>query len=392
MSDSTVGKRIAAQRKIARFTQAKLGRVAGYSTSMVSKVEQGREAPSDGFVAAVARALDTAPERLTGGPPWTVIEEDGPLEGIGELRAILAEGQYVTATEPPPLAHLAAGMDAIDLAYRNDQGRVAMAQLPAVLRALYGALHAAPADHRAPVYTLLAAAYYTAQRLLRRFGFLSLVPTALDRLDWSSADADDPLYAALAKVERARILMYHDGGELGMRLVEQSLDLIEGATPGANAVRGFAHLSGSVVAARGLRPGIAAEHIAHARELAPLMHGESDLYGTLFGPANVGIHACAVALESGEPDRAAREGAALVLPPGLAPPRAGHHWQDVARANLLAGRPGDALIALRRAREVAPQQTRLHPSVRETYLGIVAAERRRSESTGAFGAWLRITP
>ncbi|MEV0359708.1 helix-turn-helix transcriptional regulator [Nocardia sp. NPDC050697] len=392
MSDSTVGKRIAAQRKIARFTQAQLGRIAGYSTSMVSKVEQGREAPSDGFVAAVARALDTAPERLTGGPPWAAIEEEGPLEGIGELRAILAEGTYVTGTEPPPLADLAAEMAAIELAYRNDHGRVALAQLPGTLRRLYGALHAAPVGHRAPVSTLLAAAWHTTERLCRRFGFLSLSLIALDRLDSASAEADDPLYAALARGQRARLLMYHDGNDLGLRLIEESLDMIEGSTVGANTVRGHAHLCGAVVAARGMRPDTARDHLEHARGLARPLSGESDLYGTLFGPANVGIHACAVALESGEPDRAAREGAALVLPPGIAPPRAGHHWQDVARANLLAGRPGDALTALRRAREVAPQQTRLHPSVRETYLGIVAAERRRSDSVGAFGAWLRITP
>ncbi|MFC3964820.1 helix-turn-helix domain-containing protein [Nocardia jiangsuensis] len=380
------------QRKMARYTQAKLGRLAGYSTSMISKVEQGREAPSDGFVAAVARALNIAPERLTGSPPWETIEEDGPLDGIGELRAVLAEGRYVVPLEPPALDVLRSEMAGVDLAYRNDQGRVALARMPGLLRQLHGALHAASADRRGAVLSVLCAAFVTTERLCRRFGFLTLAPIALDRLEWAAADADDPLYAAQAKIKRARVLMYHGGNELGLRLVDEGLALVEGSGEAPNAVRGYGHLCGAVVAARGLRPGTAAEHIARARELAPLMPGESDRYGTLFGPVNVGIHACAVALESGEPDRAAREGTALVLPPGIAPPRAGHHWQDVARAQLQAGRPADALAALRRARAAAPQQTRLHPSVRETYLGIAAAERRRSESTGAFGAWLRITP
>jgi len=124
------------------------------------------------------------------------------------------------------------------------------------------------------------------------------------------------------------------------------------------------------------------------RDLA--MPGESDLYGTLFGPANVGIHSVAVALEAGDPDRAAREGSSLVLPEEIAPPRAGHHWQDVSRAWLMIGKPDQALAALNRARWVAPQQTRLHPSVRETVYGIAAAQRRQTNSLTGFASWLGV--
>ncbi|MET8423899.1 hypothetical protein [Nocardia sp. NPDC004860] len=70
--------------------------------------------------------------------------------------------------------------------------------------------------------------------------------------------------------------------------------------------------------------------------------------------------------------KAAREGSALVLLREIAPPRAGHHWQDVSRAWLMIGKPDQALNALNRARRVASQQTRLHPSVRETVYGIAA--------------------
>ncbi|WP_328399958.1 hypothetical protein [Nocardia sp. NBC_00403] len=118
------------------------------------------------------------------------------------------------------------------------------------------------------------------------------------------------------------------------------------------------------------------------------MLGESDLYGTLFGSADVGIHSCAVALESGDPGRAAHEGAALRLPVGIAGPRAGHHWQDVGRAWLLIGQPDKALDSLISARRVAPQQTRLHPSVCETLHVIAATQRRQTDTLVGFASWV----
>jgi len=78
----------------------------------------------------------------------------------------------------------------------------------------------------------------------------------------------------------------------------------------------------------------------------------------------------------------------LRLPSGVAAPRAGHHWQDNARAWLLIGKADKALAALNKARSVAPQQTCLHPSVRETLYGIAAAQRRQSDSLLGFASWL----
>lgn len=388
---ATTGDRIASLRKLAGLKQIQLAQRARYSLSMVRAVEQNREPASPGFVAAVASALGVEPEYLTGAPFYDLIAEDGPLEGIAELRAVFAEGPYVRAVEPPSLAELTAEMAAIDLAYRNDKGRAALARIPVLIRQLYGALHAADDRQRGRIHSLLCAAHVTAERLCRRFGFTHLAPSVLDRLEWAATGADDPLYAAQAKFKRARILMYHNANDVGLQLVERGLDMVEGDTEAANAVRGYGHLCGAIVAARGIRPDIAADHIAAARTLAPRMPRESDSYGTLFGRGNVGIHACAVALESGDPDRAAREGSALALPAEIAPPRAGHHWQDVARAWVLVGQTDKALRALGAARAVAPQQTRLHPSVRETLHAVAAAERRRTDNLADFASWVGVS-
>ncbi|PKW18093.1 helix-turn-helix domain-containing protein [Saccharopolyspora spinosa] len=387
----SVGDRIAIERKLAGSNQTQLAQEANYSVSMVRAVEQGREPASPGFIAAVARALGVEPEQLTGTPYRATIEEDGPLEGMAELRAILAEGSYVRPVQPGTLDEMAAEMGAVNLVYRNDKGRQALRRLPVLIRQLHGAAHAANADaERARVYSLLSSAYVTAERLCRRFGFMSLTTPAVDRLEWCVERADDPLYVAQAKIKRCRVLMYLGSTDVGLSLVERGLDAIGGDDEPALAVRGYGHLCGAIAAARGRKPDVARTHIEEARKLAAQMDGESDAYGTLFGPANVGIHSCAVELEAGDPGKAAREGAALKLPTSIAPPRAGHHWQDTARAWLLSGQPGKALDALNAARKVAPQQTRLHPSVRETLRGIAGAERRQTESLTNFVGWVGV--
>ncbi|WP_306306832.1 helix-turn-helix domain-containing protein [Nocardia brevicatena] len=389
MSPHHAGKAIARERKLAGLSQQQLANRLVYSVSLLRAVEQGRRVASPALLAKAARVLRVEPEQLTGTPYRDTIEQDGPLEGSTELRAILAEGAYVEPVEPWPLERLQAELNDIDRAYFADQGRVALARLPEVIRRLYGVLH--EASDTARVCTMLSQAFLTAERLCRRFGFTSLAPSVIDRLEWTAERADDPLYGPQALIKRARILMYYDRADLGLNLIERGLNSISGEGEGVDAVRGSAHLTGAIIAARGFRPDVAEDHLREARRIAAPMRHESDAYGTLFGPVNVGIHTAAVALESGDPGKAAHEGSNLTLPRKTAPPRAGHHWQDVSRAWLMIGKPDQALAALNRARLVAPQQTKLHPSVRETVYGIAAAQRRRSEGLVGFASWLGTT-
>ncbi|MEU7477077.1 helix-turn-helix transcriptional regulator [Lentzea sp. NPDC042327] len=390
MTNSTgVGANIARARKLRSYTQDRLAREIGYSVSMVRKVERGLEPAAPAFLSASARVLRVSVDELTGAPYQDTIERNGGLDGLSELRAILAEGLHVRAIEPLALNELAAELDRVNLNYRNDKGKQALAKLPIVIRQLHGALYNATTDaERGAVYSLLSSAYVTAERIARRFGHLPLTTPTLDRLEVFAERADDPLYASQALMKRARVLMYHDSYDVGLSLVEQGLALVEGSDEKALAVRGYGHLAGAIVAARGRKPDVARAHIEEARSVAEHVEGESDAYGTLFGRANVGIHSVAVELESGDPATAAREGSALHLPKSIAPPRAGHHWQDTARAYLLAGDPARSLAALGRARKVAPQQTRLHPMVRETLRGIAMLERRKSDTVSNFADWL----
>ncbi|MFI2562435.1 hypothetical protein [Nocardia farcinica] len=97
----------------------------------------------------------------------------------------------------------------------------------------------------------------------------------LYRLEWTAESTDDPLNEAQDQVKRARLLMYHDANDTGLRLGEDALDDIEGDTETANAVHGYAHPCGVVVAARDVRPDTGAEYIEQARRLVSAMPGDA---------------------------------------------------------------------------------------------------------------------
>ncbi|MFE3280961.1 helix-turn-helix domain-containing protein [Nocardia sp. NPDC059239] len=389
MEQTHVGHAIASERKIAGMSQRQLAARANYSLSMVKAVEQGREVASPGFIAAVANALRVDPDRLQGTPYVETLAEDGPLEGLAELRAVLAEGAYVQPIAPPGRPELRAALTTIETALHNDRTRRAMTLLPTLIRQLHGAIAEAHSDsERLEAYEQLCAAYVAAENACCRLGYSSLTALVLDRLDWAATHVEDRGYAVRSLMKRSRLLMAHGSTDVALSLVNRGLEMVPGDSAGEQALRGYGNLRGAIVSARGLRLDLAEGYIDEARRIARPMRHESTLYTTDFGPGNVEVHACAVELEAGDPGKAAKDGAALRLPSDMAAPRAGHHWQDNARAWLMSGKPDKALIALNKARAVAPQQTRLHPAVRETLHGIAAAQRRQSDSLLGFAAWL----
>ncbi|MBF6227795.1 helix-turn-helix transcriptional regulator [Nocardia abscessus] len=382
MSDS-VGQRIASERKIAGLSQRVLASRAAYSLSMVKAVEQGREPASPGFISAVARALRITPEQLTGAP----YGDGKPLsDAVNELSVLLTEGRYARAVDPGPLAALEADLSAAQLLYRRDRTRQTVAALPGIIRRLHGAVRELSGDEQAHAYTLLTAAYVLAEWSARRTGHLLLTLPALDLADTYAPLSEDRNWGAFSILARARVLTHYGESEVAGQLIDSAIFAADQSHSGL-ILGGYSHLAGAVNEARKLNHAAAVDHIAAAREIAART-GETDMYMVDFGPLNTEIHSHAIELESGDPNRAAIEGAELVYSAGAPPTRIGHHWQDNARAWLMSGKPDKALVALNKARAAAPQQTRLHPGVRETVHGIAAAQRRQSEGLVGFASWL----
>lgn len=381
-----VGQALKAERTIAGLSQRQLATRAGYSLSMVKAVEQEREPASPGFISAVARAMRITPEQLTGAP----FNDGKPLaDAVNELSVLLAEGRYARADEPGALAQLEADLTAAQDLYRSDRTRQTIEVLPAIIRRLHGATRDLTGDEQAHAYSLLSSAYILAEWSARRTGHLMLALPALDLADGYAPCGDDPNYVAFSALARARILTHYGESDVAAQLIDSAITGADDTAPGM-VLAGYSHLAGAINEARKLNYSGAVDHVEAARELASRT-GETDLYMTAFGPLNVEIHSHAVELEAGDPNRAALVGAELTYSAGAPPTRVAHHWQDNARAWLMSGKPDKALAALNKARAAAPQQTRLHPSVRETVYGIAAAQRRQSESLQGFAHWLGAT-
>ncbi|WP_433205600.1 helix-turn-helix domain-containing protein [Nocardia sp. CA-107356] len=377
------GERIANERKIAGLTQQALARRTSYSLSMVKAVEQGREVASPGFLSAASRALRITPEQLTGAP----YDDGKPLSNaINNLSILLAEGRYVRAIEPGPIAEIDADLQAAQRLYRSDRTRQTIELLPDIIRRLHGATRELTGDGQARAYTLLASAYVLAEWSVRRTGHLMLALPALDLADVYAPLASDTHYGAFAALARARVLTHYGESDVATQLIDSAISAADDSRAGL-VMAGYSHLAGAINEARKLNHAAAVDHVQAAREYASRT-GETDLYMTAFGPLNVDIHAHAIELESGDPHKAALEGAQLTYTADAPPTRVAHHWQDNARAWLMSGKPDKALAALNKARTAAPQQTRLHPAVRETVYGIAAAQRRQSDSLLGFASWL----
>lgn len=387
-----LGDRVAMARKVAGLNQQALAQRANYSISMLRAVEQGREPGSPAFVAAVARALGIEAEELYGQPYRGTLDDDGGVPpGLAELRTLFAEGRYALPLDPGSPEELEADLGKARDLRHSDRARQAIEMTPSLLRRMAGAIHQASTDSgRERGYRHLAQAYGNTAQLVYRFGWIPLATQAVDLMELAAERSDDPLLAAHAVQHRALILMSCAAYDTSTRLVQHSLGLLESRPDSEEvlALRGSAHLRGAMISARACELDRAREHIAEARVLGQRLGRSSAAYDTNFGPGNVEIHDVAVSLEGGDPGKAARDGFELRLPDDMRANRVGHHWQDVARAWVLANDHTNALRALSNARRAAPQQTRYHPQVRETARAIAMAERRKSDSIAHFTNWL----
>jgi hypothetical protein len=148
-------------------------------------------------------------------------------------------------------------------------------------------------------------------------------------------------------------------------------------------VYGMLRLGAALAAAALRRPEEAQAHLADAVDLANRrgrperpedQRGFASLY---FGPDNVGIWQVTTAVELGEPGKAREVARDVHLEEVPSAARQGVFWADLGRgmATEKATRD-DAVVALRRAEDIAPQRIRTDPFVRETVTDLVRRARR----------------
>jgi transcriptional regulator with XRE-family HTH domain len=387
LDQDSIGPRVAEARKLRGLTQDGLALLVPCSKSLISQVERGFKPAAPWFVAAVARALHTDVPQLLGQPYRGTTERTDRLHAsIPQIRIVMNYWDVAPDAEVTPRPLTAVRDDVAKVGHYLDT--VNYAQLCAILPGLIEELSAiyhdsTPAGRRVPA-ELLMYAFIAAKSLAYRLGYIDLVSVAAERATWAAKQADNPELLAFAAEERCMVFFATGAYDAGVRFIERAFGQYQpviSGSPSGLAIAGSMHLRASIMAARNLRHrNNAWDHLSQAREIGERIGRDTNHYGLIFGPANVKIHEVATALELDDADEAIRRSEGFVPPPALPAERSSHHYIDLARAQLMAGRRDDAVRSLARADKLAPQHTRHHPMARETVAGLIRSHAKVPES------------
>lgn len=394
-TDEHVGARIARFRKQRGLLQQGLAMRANISKSLLSKVECGQKPASAALVAACARALNVTTSDLLGQPYADELRRDRLDNLIHPIRIGMENWDvpHDQETPPRPISLIRADVQRL-LIQRREADYTPMARdLPGAIDELVHAVHVTTGEEQRQAYESLGNAFRCIFTLAWNFGYIDLATVALDRIALLAPRADEPGLAAMHAYLRAQTILSSGRYDVGMLVVDRALrelDGQEGRRPeSVLALRGSLHLRAAVIAGRSKNTDHANARLAEARSLAETT-GDLPDYGLTWGTPNVGVHAVAIACELDQWDRAIEIAEGVHIPHGWSRSRAGHHWMDLGRAYFWAGNPEQALDCLQRARRIAPQQTRYHPTVRETVLALKRQERVRSGSLAQYAEWVGI--
>jgi transcriptional regulator with XRE-family HTH domain len=403
----TLGDRLRIARRTRRLSAAQLAQKVAISPSFLQKLESGARKATPSLTLALANALHFGPEVLTGQPYYGEPEaEDGVHAVIPELRRLLL--CYDTPDEleiaPRPLAVLASEMDQVS-ALRRDARYAPMGPLlpPIIAELSHVALEAREAEQR-KAFWHLARAYRAVNSLAHKMGHHDLSNTALERVRWAADRSGDPLMQFTAGYLVAGAMLRQGAFGSARRKLLALRGELERLQPegsysaDALAVDGALVLKLAVVESRENKPEAAREYLREA-EMIARMGGNRDsvVYEMSFGPTNIRIHEVHAMIDMGDAEQAlarltewAPNGGEWAPSASTVGERSSHHHIDVASAKVVVGDRAGALADLQRARRIAPNHTRFHPSVRETAGALLRIETHPSDELSSFGSWAGI--
>lgn len=383
------GSRVARARKSRRLTQRGLADASAVSYSTVTKLEQGVIAASPSVLGALARALSVPVSDLTGQPYLSELRHDQLDTLIEPIRAALDLYDLGADPEvrPRPLNTLAEEAERLCALVRATDLRSAASELPGLIEETTTLAHT---DGSERAWAALASLYRTSYDVTTKLGYADLCTVALDRMDWAAQRASDPVLSGMRQYMRALAYLRSGHYRTGRRLITLGLADVEQAAAGRerDVATGQLHLGASVLCARSQDAEAATGHLDQAERFAEQTGPAETVHWLAFGPTNVRVHRVAALAELDQFPEAVAAADKVVIPQDWPKSRTSHHHAEVARAQMWMARPDDAFASLQTARKVAPQQTRYHPLVRETYAQLESQRRRMPETFSNFGAWL----
>ncbi|MGH8903957.1 MAG: helix-turn-helix domain-containing protein [Egibacteraceae bacterium] len=377
MEDESIGERIAYWRKRRGLTQQVLSGHIGRSVPWLSRIERSdRTVERMADLLALANVLKVDPGTLIGGielPPNGGGPLDPPRGIIAVRRALMAV--RLPDREPLTTAVLRAEVEQARRLRSNGRYEAVATVLPGLI----GAARAAATRDTPDAWSCLAAVYHMASRLAKTVGEVTLAWIAADRALSAAQRSGDPLLVAKAARGLAMALM-------GLGLIDEAASV---CSDGADAVAptdatslegwslwGSLHLTEAVSVARLDHSAQAWRLLGDARTAAERVGPGRNDYWESFGPANVGAHEVAVAMDSGDPVKALRLADRLEVAELPSPTRRARFCVDVACCQGLRRDDAAAVLQLCEAEGHAPELVRHSVQARELVRVCLRRERR----------------
>ncbi|GAA1403810.1 hypothetical protein GCM10009639_49160 [Kitasatospora putterlickiae] len=373
----STGERIRVLRERRGMTRPVLAGLVGRSTDWLKKIESGvRPLSSHSLLLKVALALHVSDLAVITGP-----SETAQPVNTGRLFHPASAAVWAVLLERgtrPPVA-LPPGTSAADYAAEVDAGwklwhkaannRTDVGHIvPDLVRHGEALTWAATGEERRAALVALAAAYRLAQQVIAYIGPAEAVWMLGDRAMAAAAEADDPVAMGSAAWNLANTMRAVGEHEGAMMLVTTAADRLRPhlaeAPPQWRGLYGALHLHASVTEARDGRDGSAWNHWDTADQVAKsLPTGYAEL-STVFGRANVDLHAVSIATELRSSGRALA--LADEIDPDAIPSteRRTRLWVDTARSHLDRGDRTAALHVMGVALKISPETVRFTPQAR----------------------------
>jgi transcriptional regulator with XRE-family HTH domain len=363
------------------LSQPELARLLGRSVAWVSQVERGvRKVDRMSVLQTVATALDVPLAELAAeAPVVAAVTEEPP--GAGGLRLVLSGAYALRAMldgrRPPAISTLRARTrKAWNLAHAGQYTELA-GLLRDLVPDLETAARALPEAQRAEVFELVAATYQACSAALAKLGEPEAAWIAADRAMAAAERAGNPLLVAAGAFRLVFVFLgarHYDQAEEAARTASEALQArADEGDPQAMSLWGGLTLQRAVIASRVNDSDAAYSYLERAAQVAArLGEGRND-FNTEFGPANVGLHEIAVAVELGDAGRALRA-AATVDATGLSAERRARMLIDVARAHAQRRQVDEAVAALRQAEDITPELVHGHELVHQLVSDLVTMQ------------------
>jgi transcriptional regulator with XRE-family HTH domain len=307
-----IGERLRFYRQAKGKTQAVVAGLAGVTEDYLSQIERGLKTPTLPLVHRFSKILGVRVSELLG---ESATEHDERVHPVGyAVQSALMS--YSGADDTPDLAGLRSRVDGAWSIWQGSPHRYTEVSevLPDLITdvqsAQRGLDRGSSADLRREAQRISADLFFLLRTFTKRIGRTDLSLLVADRGVLAAEAADDPVRMAAAKWNLGHILLAQgqaDGAEeVAVKAIEDLRREATDADHDAVGMTGALWLVSVVAAVRNNDPWTARDRLREKALPAARMTGDTNVMWTVFGPANVGLHAVSIEMEMGEAGEALR--------------------------------------------------------------------------------------